>query len=470
MGGNSESRGNYLAKNTAIFAIGSIATKLITFFLVPLYTNILTTAEYGVVDLVNTLSTVLGPILILNIYEAVLRFALDKGADYNKIMSIGLTILGGGLTVGLLIIPITSTIDGYGQYSVFIYFYVLSLAASLLFLSYLRGKEKLVLYSIGNVIHTLSIAVLNIIFLAVLHKGIKGYFTAYIIANAISVVFAYYAGNVRDVIRNFKWDSTLAKAMTKYSVVLIPNTFMWWITNSSDRVMVTTMISAAANGLYAVSYKLPSLVNTFSVVFNQAWNYSAIRENESVDRDQYNTQVYNGVVAVAVVSGVALMAIMKIFLKIYVGQEYFEAWRYTPYLIIGYVFLTLGTFLGTSYTVNKDSKGYLFSGTSGALINIVLNFALIPVIGISGAALATCTSYIVVYVYRCIDTKKYVRINILNKKHLISYFVMIIVAFLMFVDSVWGQLLMFSGLAIEVFLFKDIWSKLVAALIRKIRK
>lgn len=470
MGGNSESRGNYLAKNTAIFAIGSIATKLITFFLVPLYTNILTTAEYGVVDLVNTLSTVLGPILILNIYEAVLRFALDKGADYNKIMSIGLTILGGGLTVGLLIIPITSTIDGYGQYSVFIYFYVLSLAASLLFLSYLRGKEKLVLYSIGNVIHTLSIAVLNIIFLAVLHKGIKGYFTAYIIANAISVVFAYYAGNVRDVIWNFKWDSTLAKAMTKYSVVLIPNTFMWWITNSSDRVMVTTMISAAANGLYAVSYKLPSLVNTFSVVFNQAWNYSAIRENESVDRDQYNTQVYNGVVAVAVVSGVALMAIMKIFLKIYVGQEYFEAWRYTPYLIIGYVFLTLGTFLGTSYTVNKDSKGYLFSGTSGALINIVLNFALIPVIGISGAALATCTSYIVVYVYRCIDTKKYVRINILNKKHLISYFVMIIVAFLMFVDSVWGQLLMFSGLAIEVFLFKDIWSKLVAALIRKIRK
>ena len=470
MGGNSESRGNYLAKNTAIFAIGSIATKLITFFLVPLYTNILTTAEYGVVDLVNTLSTVLGPILILNIYEAVLRFALDKGADYNKIMSIGLTILGGGLTVGLLIIPITSTIDGYGQYSVFIYFYVLSLAASLLFLSYLRGKEKLVLYSIGNVIHTLSIAVLNIIFLAVLHKGIKGYFTAYIIANAISVVFAYYAGNVRDVIWNFKWDSTLAKAMTKYSVVLIPNTFMWWITNSSDRVMVTTMISAAANGLYAVSYKLPSLVNTFFFLFNQAWNYSAIRENESVDRDQYNTQVYNGVVAVAVVSGVALMAIMKIFLKIYVGQEYFEAWRYTPYLIIGYVFLTLGTFLGTSYTVNKDSKGYLFSGTSGALINIVLNFALIPVIGISGAALATCTSYIVVYVYRCIDTKKYVRINILNKKHLISYFVMIIVAFLMFVDSVWGQLLMFSGLAIEVFLFKDIWSKLVAALIRKIRK
>ena len=99
------------------------------------------------------------------------------------------------------------------------------------------------------------------------------------------------------------------------------------------------MIGAAANGIYAVSYKLPSLVNTVSVVFNQAWNYSAIRENESEDRDAYNNRVYNGVVAISVISGVGLMAIMKLFLKIYVARNYYEAWKYTPYLIVGYVFL-----------------------------------------------------------------------------------------------------------------------------------
>ena len=54
------------------------------------------------------------------------------------------------------------------------------------------------------------------------------------------------------------------------SVVLIPNTFMWWIMNSSDRVMVTYMIGAAANGIYAVSYKLPTLVSTLTGIFNQA--------------------------------------------------------------------------------------------------------------------------------------------------------------------------------------------------------
>ena len=80
-----ESRGKYLLKNTAVFAIGNIATKLITFILVPIYTHILTTQEYGVVDLISTISMVLAPVLILNISESVMRFSLDKDANHNQI-------------------------------------------------------------------------------------------------------------------------------------------------------------------------------------------------------------------------------------------------------------------------------------------------------------------------------------------------------------------------------------------------
>ena len=75
----------YLAKNTAIFAIGSTATKLISFFLVPLYTNVLSTDQYGVADFVHTICMVLAPVIVLNIGESVMRFALDKDADYDEI-------------------------------------------------------------------------------------------------------------------------------------------------------------------------------------------------------------------------------------------------------------------------------------------------------------------------------------------------------------------------------------------------
>ena len=200
MSKQSESRGRYLAKNTAIFAIGNVAARLISFFLVPLYTNILTTAEYGVVDLVNTLCTVLAPILILNINEAVMRFALDKGSDYKKIMSTGLTIFVGAVFLGILVIPASSLFSEVAPYSTYIYFYTVTLAGSQLFLCYLRGKEKIALYSVGSVLQTMTIALFNILFLAVLHKGIKGYFLAYILSNVITILFAFIAGNVRKVI------------------------------------------------------------------------------------------------------------------------------------------------------------------------------------------------------------------------------------------------------------------------------
>ena len=78
-------RTGYLMKNTALFALGNLGTKIISFFLIPLYTKVLTTEQYGIVDLVVTISTIVVPILSLNIAEAVMRFNLDKDADKDKI-------------------------------------------------------------------------------------------------------------------------------------------------------------------------------------------------------------------------------------------------------------------------------------------------------------------------------------------------------------------------------------------------
>ena len=102
-----ENRNIYLVKNTAIFAVGNLAPKIIAFFLVPIYTNVLNIFEYGIVDLINTVSMIAIPFLILNISEAIMRFSLDKGANYTKIMSIGLTIALISLVTGFFFHPDT---------------------------------------------------------------------------------------------------------------------------------------------------------------------------------------------------------------------------------------------------------------------------------------------------------------------------------------------------------------------------
>ncbi len=168
--------------------------KLFLFFLIPLYTSSLCTAEYGIVDLVATIPTVTIPIITLNIIESVMRFNMDKDADKDKITKIGMVILLVSMVVGLILIPICRLWDKVDGLETIIYLYVISLAASQLFLCDLRGKEELVKYCIGNIANTALIALFNICFLVIFKLGITGYLLAYTLANTLIAVYAFIIG------------------------------------------------------------------------------------------------------------------------------------------------------------------------------------------------------------------------------------------------------------------------------------
>lgn len=451
-----QSRSQYLLKNTAIFTLGNIATKFISFFLIPLYTNVLTTSEYGVVDLVITIATIVIPILTLNIMEAVMRFNLDKDADCDKITKIGIIVLLGTIILGILLIPVCNsfyTLSGLGW---LIYFYCITSAASQIFLCDLRGKELLVQYSIGNVINTLLIGLFNIVFLLLFKWGIQGYLLAYTFANFIVALYALIIGKGYKSLFA-KFDKSKMHEMLKYSVILIPNSFMWWIMNSSDHLMVTGMLGTEANGIYAISYKLPTLISTFTGIFNQAWSYSAIKEEGSNDVDLYTNKVLNVMIGIIMLIGIGMMTFIKIFLSVYVSNDYYTAWKYTPFLIIGCVYSTLGTFMSTSYTVHKDSVGFLLSGSFGAIFNIILNWILIPVIGVYGAAFATCVSYIAVFVFRSIHTRKYIVYQIVTREFIVGSIVLVVSALVMYIDNIVSQIMQIILFLIVIILFKKIW-------------
>lgn len=468
---SNNTRGKYLIKNTAIFTLGNLGTKLIHFLLVPLYTNVLNTTDYGVVDLVATIGMVLGPVLLLNINEGVMRFALDKGADHSKIMSVGLVAFFFCMAIGLLIFPAgTLAFHLSDNYAAYIYFYAVSFAGNLLFFGYLRGTERLLQFSIGNIINAVLVAGLNILFLVVFQMGIAGYFAAYTLSNLICCIYAFCVGRVWRVIRNFCIDKVLTKDMLKYSVVLIPNTFMWWIINSSDRIMITAFLGSSANGIFAVSSKIPTLLSTLVTIFNTAWSYSAIKENESKDKDAYANSVYNGMVMLALVIGALMIFVMKPFLSIYVSADYYTAWRYTPYLVVGFVFLSLASFLGTYYTVNKDSKGFLFSSVIAAVCNLALNYFLIPWLGIAGGAIATAISYIIVFIYRAIDTRKYIRITVFSSKQGISSGLLMIMGGAMFAPIIISYVLMSICLIAILWIYKDTWMMYLATIRKQIKQ
>lgn len=447
-------RKKYLFKNTVIMAIGSFSTKFISFFLVPLYTKVLTTTQYGTIDLMYTLCLVLAPLFTLNIAESVMRFLLDKNDNCKEILTIANTMLLIAIILSLIIVPISSCFSILTNYSWLLYFYLISLCSSQIYLAYLKGIEKLTLYSFGNFLQTLLIALLNLYFLLKLNMGIKGYFLAYIISNFLVTLFAIISGNIfKNISLNI--DKKLLKDMVKYSVVLIPTSFLWWIMNSSDRVMISKMLNVSANGVYAVSYKIPSMISVFITVFAQAWLFSAIKEENSEDTVKYTNLVFKRLFGFSSIIAIGLFMILKPFLKIYVASDYFISWKYTPFLIIGAIFQGMATFLSTSYNVKKDNKGFLYSGLIGALLNIILNFLLIPTFKVYGAAFATCISYIVVFIYRILDTKKYCYIKF-HTEYFITSILLLFISFLtVYIDNLFGQCLLVIEFFIVLFINKD---------------
>lgn len=423
---SNQERGKYLIKNTFIFALGNMGTRLINFFMVPFYTYVLSTRDYGIIDLLTSIGTIAVSVVMCNIGESVRRYLLDNESNDDEIFTIEFIWIVVGLIISFLFYFILSRVNVVASYSLEISTYIFSSAFVTTILEGLRGKELLIQYSVCSIIQTVLVAGLNILLLGMFNYGIKGYLWSFNISFLITAIIAFFVGKQYKYLFRLNFNKKVFSEMSRFSLTLVPNSIMWWVTSFSDRLLITWRLSPSANGIYNVSYKLPTMISVFNTILMQAWQYSAIKESESKDSEYYNQMMYNIYLAILSLATGFLLIINRGFMSIYVSAQYFEAWKYTPYLIVGFMFSSMSTFVGTEYFVKKDMKGNLFSAIIGAIVNIMLNVILIPLIGISGAAIATAVSYIIVLIYRYVDTQKYRKLNIFKTANVLIYIIIMV--------------------------------------------
>lgn len=458
-------KAKYLAKNTFIFALGNLGSGLVSFFLLPLYTNVLSTYEYGIVDLVFTVSSFVVPILILNINESIMRFALDEDADKNKIITCGIYIIIFSCVFGFLLSYLLKLYKPVTNYTFYVYLYSVTLGMSKIFLAYLRGQEKLLHFSIGNIIHAALIAILNILFLLKFNMGVNGYFLAYILSNVLTSIYSIIAGGVHKLIGKFVFDKDVFIDMVKYSIVLIPNSFMWWIINSSNRIIITSFLGLSESGIYAVANKIPSFISVISTIFNQAFSYSAIKEEKNSNKKKFINEVFNYLFILSIGCSMFVVLIIKVFMKYYVSADFYIAWKYAIPLVIATCILIFATYLSTSYTVHKDSKGFLRSAILGAIVNLTLNLLLVKRMGIVGSGIATFFTFLSILIYRYFDTSKYVVIDIFNKKYIFSICTLIIEGLCMYFELRFAYIAAIAIILINIVIYrKDIYGLMLIML------
>ena len=402
-----------LAKNTIIIFLGKVCTQLISFLLLPLYTSYLITEEYGFVDLVTTYVTLIVPIITMELEMSVFRYLVDcrKDKDEKKrVFSNNFIILLASLGVFIVLYLIVSCFWKF-DYRYLILFDIVICTFSGNFLQIARGVGRTIDYAISCIITGVSTILLNILLIVVLKLGAFGMITSMAVANGLGAVYLFIRLKMWQYIDFKKKDKKLIKEMYKYSIPLVPNGISWWIVNVSDRTIITAILGAAANGIYAVSNKFPTILSSLLGIFNLSWSESAALHINSPDRDEFFSDVCNTMTKLFTCLGVGMIAVMPFVFPLLVNHSYDEAFYYIPILVLGSVFNVVICLYSAVYIAKKMTKQVAMTSIIGAVINLVVNLVLIRYIGLFAAALSTAISYFVMMMYRHFDLKKYMTIT-----------------------------------------------------------
>lgn len=410
---SSDKRIAELKINTIIIAIANLGSKAITFILAPLYSYYLTVEEYGQMDLITTMISLIVPLVCLDIYEATFRFAGNYIDNKKKILSSSLAISIPIVLVSVISAVATILITNLGQ-GILIAFCLLSImgdAVNSILAQYLRGINNIKAFAMSGVLNSIVLLVVNFITLIMLNLHLYGWVLSFLIAKFVVTIFLCVKANVNNDFSFSSIDRKLVHELLRFSIPLVPTAVMWWIMNASDRYMISFFLGVGANGLYSAASKIPNILSVFENIFYQAWQTSAINAADSHNRDAFYSHVFNNYLQFLCIGTMGLLIVSKPIMGMF-NEAYFSAWTCLPFLIISIVFHAISGTLGSIYTVFKNTKGALYSTVIGATVNITLNLIAIPKLGINGAALTTCIGYLVTFMYRWFDTRKKIKIEL----------------------------------------------------------
>lgn len=422
-----------LLSNTVIFAVGNILIKFIQLFLMSLYTSAMSTGEYGIAELLNNSVEFALPIISLCIYDAVFRFTLDKDANHKKLLSNGINLLLKSYIIMSIIILIGNFFIKY-EYAWYFAFMLFAISLRQLFAQFARGIGHVKRFAVSGVLNAFMLFTFNVIFLLAFNMGIEGYLLSIILANAVSAIFVLITSKVHQYISFKNVDKELLKAMLIFSLPQIPNMMSWWITNISSRYIIIGFCGASMAGLFTAASKLPAMVHLLSSIFQQAWQFSSSKEIKESGSNKFFSDVFKIYSAFILIACSGLVMIIPLIAKMLLKGDFYQAWVYIPLLLVSSALNCYSVYFGTFYMAVKKNKMAMVSTMIGASVSLLVCFATIPFIGIYGALIASVMSYFVIVVFRIIDTKKYVAINMEWPINIFSFVLLLLQAILMTTD------------------------------------
>ena len=408
------SREKDLVKNTAILTVGKLCTQCISFFLLPLYTAILSTEDYGVYDLLITYSTLLLPLVNWQLDQGLFRFMLDYRGNRKEESKIFSTLLVSSIFQSILYVIIFYAFLSFLkiEYAYFLIIYVIVQVFVSLFLQFVRGLGENVQYAIASFVSASLTIVFNIIALVIWKIGIQGLFLSTILAQTFTLIYLIFASRCWKYVSIKLIDLRVFKVVGKYSIPLIPNNLAWWVVNASDRTIISYFLGTAANGIYSVANKFPSVFINFYNILNLSWTETVSLHYNDPDRDEFLTNTMTSLFKLFAAACFGIVACMPFVFPMLVNREFNAAYVQVPILMYAMLFRVLVGLYSCVYVAQKAARKIAITSISAAIINIGVNMALINFIGVFAASISTFVAFFAMFIVRYFDVNKTINMRI----------------------------------------------------------
>lgn len=398
-----------LAKNTIMLTIGTALNNIFKFFMGPLFSRWLSVEDYGTCDLFSSYVGLLIPVITLSTQEALFRYCVDE----DRVQIRKQYIASAFVIVMLNTVVVSLIVAGVNDSLVYISFLALlfSEVFSVYLKGYLRGLKKLYIYSFAAVISTIFTLFFVTYFVRITGYGVCGFMFGYAFGSlAGSIVICIWSGWFRHFsIRMAK--ITYMKSLIAYSYPLIANDMSWWVMNASDRQIIRIFFGAEANGIYAVSHKIPSLCSTILGVFSVSWQQEvSVRINDEGCRI-YFRDVFQKILGILLPLCSLILSVNFLFFEYIFDARYRMGAVYAPILLLSAAVVPVIQYLGGIQIALKRPKENGATTITGACCNVIFHLILLHLIGLYAAAVSTLIANLVIVGIRAVKLKDIVSIR-----------------------------------------------------------
>lgn len=424
---------NRLVKNTAIIAMGNISTKLLAFFLLPIYTSCLTPLQYGMYDYFHNLVVFVVPFITILMEESVFRFLIDARdeKEINYIISNGFIII----LLNIILFSLGFVLLSINFASIFnsaLYLYIISSPFTYYVNAIFRGTNCFKYYTLHNFIISILVTLCSVVlaFLGICNVENLLYASA----------FGHFAGLLFIVIYTKIWkllqfssaNYLFIKKMFLFSYPLIPNRIALIALTFFDSSLIIYFLGASFNGVYAISCKVGLIIITIYEFFSVSWQESASRVIGEKEARLFYSEIFKKMSKIMWSIIICAMAFTPSFFYLFINAKYNAAMDIVPFLLVGVYFNCLGLFFGGILIAYKDSKSVGVTVVKYSIIQVIISAIGVGYLGLNALVISNIIANLAFVCLRIKSVFKYVNIELLRKKDIVIGFLMWLIIFILY--------------------------------------